>query len=200
MKTVITKTWRFRTVSIKGTCKCSICRKPITKSFSMELREDVPTTNEHIKELEIEKQEWLKESHICNACRKKKIEQERKDITQSFNPEFSILNDLQEQIMDLKIHKNNYINKLNEELKDKVILYNDKEYVINYVHDGYLNACAFEIWCSPISKTQPWLEASGSICFYKRTYKPLYFNNFIEIENCIITDESFTKRKELLNG
>ena len=200
MKTVITKTWKFRTVSIKGTCKCSICGKSITKSFSMELREDVPTTNEHIKKLEIEKQEWLKDSHICNACRKKKIEQDRKDITQSFDSKFNTLNNLQEQIIDLKICKRKYIDFLNENLKDKVILYNNREYVVDYVHDGYLNGCAFEIWCSPISKTQPWLEASGSVCFYKRTYKPLCFNNFIEVENCIITDESFTKRRELLNG
>ena len=200
MKTLISKSWEFRTYSIKGTCKCSKCGKAITKIFSFQTREDVLTSKEDWKELEEQKQKWLSEPHVCNSCKKKKTEQERKDITFKFQGTFNALNDLQEQITDLKLDKKKFIEELNEVLKDKVVLYNGNEYVVSYVQDGIHEDCAFEITCDSISKVKPWLTTcSGQLIFYKRTYKELGWNNFIEVENCIITDEIFSQRRNLLN-
>ena len=199
MKAIISQSWEFRTYSIKATCKCSQCGKRITKTFSFQTREDVLTSKEDWNELERRKQEWLAEPHICNSCKKKKSEQEREDITFKFQETFNILNDLQEKITDIKLDKKKFIEELNESLKGKVILYNGNEYVVSYIQDGIYEDCAFEIVCDNISKVKPWLEASGQIVFYKRTYKECMWNNYVEIENCIITDEDFAKRRESLN-
>ena len=198
MQTIISKTWSFRTVNIKTTCKCSECGKPITKSFSLEIREDIPTTKEDMEYLENKKTEWLKEPHICNNCKRKKILQERKDITETFRDVFTSINIIQQEIIDKKLEKKPLLEKIKEELKDKVIIYNEEEYVVNYIQDGYMNGCAFEIYCDKVNKTRPWELTSNGLVFYKRTYSPCNFSNFVEIENCIITDEIFSKRKELL--
>jgi len=198
MKTIITKSWEFRTYSIKGVCKCFKCGKPITKTFSFQTRKDILTTKEDWNKIEKQKEEWQKEPHICNACKKKKIEQERKDITNRFSDYFTELNISQKQITDIKLEKKKVIEQLNNQLKDRVILYNGNEYVVNYIQDGIYEDCAVEINCIPISKTKPWLMSSGSIFFYKQTYKQCGWNNFVEIGNCIITDEIFSKRKQLL--
>lgn len=199
MRKYTTVTWDFRTYSIKGTCKCAECGKPITKTFSFQTREDELTKKEDWNELERRKNEWLKEKHICNSCKKKKIEQERKDVTFKFKGTFDALNDLQQQITEIKLEKKKFIEELGEMLYDKVILYNDKEYVVKYVQDGIHEDCALEIAANPISQAKPWMEATGrTMFFYKRTYKECGWSNFVEIENCIVTDEDFHKRRELL--
>ena len=198
MQTIISKTWSFRTVHTKTSCKCSECGKPITKSFSLEIREDIPTTKEDLEYLENKKTEWLKEPHICNNCKRKKILQERKDITETLQDTITGLNNLQKEIQDKIMEKQPLFDKLKEQLYDKVIIYNDNEYVVNYIQDGSMNGNAVEIYCDKVNKTKPWELTSNGLVFYKRTYSPCNFNNFVEIENCIITDEVFSKRRELL--
>lgn len=200
MKVYTTTTWDFRTYSIKATCKCSKCGKSISKTFSFQTREDSSPQKEDWDELERRKNEWLKEKHVCNSCKKKKVNQERKeDITEKFTTIFDDLNQLQRDITDIKILKKNIIEKLGEQLDNKVIVYNNKEYVVKYVQDGIYEDCAFEIACNPISQTKPWMEATGkTLFFYKRTYKQCGWDNFIEVENCIITNEVFETRRQVL--
>lgn len=198
MNTYISHTWKFYTYSIKGQCKCSECGKPINKTFSFEYREDTEPCWIDKEKLKKEKQEWEQESHICNACLRKKIKQERKDITETLQDTITDLDTLQKEIQDKIMEKQPLFDKLKEQLYDKVIIYNDNEYVVNYIHDGSMNGNAVEIYCDKVNKTKPWEVTSNSLVFYKRAYSPCHFNNFVEIENCIITDEVFSKRKDLL--
>ena len=156
MKTIITKSWEFRTYSIKGTCKCSKCGKPITKTFSFQTREDVLITKEDWNKIEKQKEEWQKEPRICNTCKKKKIEQKRKDITSNFTFMFSKLIELQNQINQISLDKRQRINSIKDDLIDKIIIdKNNTEWVIRYIQD--LNEIGFEISCRKINKQKPWL-------------------------------------------
>ena len=193
-----TTTWDINTYSIKGTCKCSECGKPITKTFSFQVREGVSAKNENWDELERRRNEWLIESHVCNSCKKKKIKCDKHDISKLFETEFRELDLLQQSISDTKYSKKKIIEELNEKLKGKIIIYNKDEYVIRYVQDGIYEDCAFEISADKVSKIKPWLATDKTIFFYKRTYKECGWDNFIEIENCIITDEVFQERKQRL--
>ena len=197
MRTV-TYSWRFYKYKITGQCKCSECGKKINKTFSFDYREDTIPNPEYIEKLKKEKQEWEQESHICNSCLKKKIKQERKDITETLQDTITGLNTLQKEIQDKIMEKQPLFDKLKEQLYDKVIIYNDNEYVVNYIHDGSMNGNALEIYCDKVNKTKPWEVTSNGLVFYKKAYSPCHFNNFVEIENCIITDEVFSKRKDLL--
>lgn len=198
MNTYISHTWKFYKYKINGQCKCSECGKKIDKTFSFDYREDTEPCWIDIERLKKEKQEWEQESHICNACLRKKIKQERKDITETLQDTITELDTLQKEIQDKIMEKQPLFDKLKEQLYDKVIIYNDNEYVVNYIHDGSMNGNALEIYCDKVNKTKPWEVTSNSLIFYKKAYSPCHFNNFVEIENCIITDEVFSKRKDLL--
>lgn len=197
MKT-ITYSWNFYKYKISGQCKCVECGKPINKTFYFEYREDTEPCWIDIKALKEEKQIWEQESHICNSCLRKKIKQERKDITETLQDTITDLDTLQKEIQDKIMEKQPLFDKLKEQLYDKVIIYNDNEYVVNYIHDGSMNGNAVEIYCDKVNKTKPWEVTSNGLVFYKRAYSPCNFSNFVEIENCIITDEVFSKRKDLL--
>lgn len=195
MKTLISKTWEFRTYSIQGKCKCYNCGKPITKTFSFETREDVLTTKEDWDRLEERKQKWLSQSHTCNACKRKKIMQERKDITSDYTFMFSKLDELQNQINQIVKDKNQRIDSI-KDIEGKVLIDKDKtEWLIYSIRDGSVNGIGFEIECYKINKQKPWLTTDE--CRYFSNDKTMW-SNFSTLEDCIITDEIFSKRKELL--
>lgn len=196
MRTIITKSWEFRTYSVKGTCKCSKCGKPITKTFSFQTREDVLTQKEDWNRIEQQKQEWLKKSHICNNCKKEKILQERKNITPDFTFMFSKIIELQNQINQIALDKRQRINFIKSDLVDKIIIdKNNVEWVINSIQD--LNDIGFEIGCYKINKQKPWIRTDEKRYFYGGN--EVRYDNYSKISECVITDEMFSKRKQLLN-
>ena len=197
MRTVISKSWDFRTYKIQAKCKCSECGKPINKTFSFELREDVSPQKENWTELEERKKKWLSEAHVCNSCKCKKIKQERKDITSDFKDLFLVLRDLQQQIQKLQNHKENVIKNLRKSLVDKILVdIGNEEWVINSI-SGQLDA-AFELTCYRINKKKPWLRTDDYkfFCFPIKDEKLPYKQN--SLENCIITNETLRSRRELL--
>ena len=200
MKTVISKTWNFNTYRIQARCKCSECGKYINKIFSFELREDVLPSKEDWDGLEESKKEWLSQSHICNSCKCKKVKQEAKDITHTYDFTLNILQEKQEQILSCIKDKKRHIDFLNEELKGKVIV--DKEgteWVIYSVSDGWQNGAAIEINCDKVNKQKPWLRSDESMYFYAGSIDG-HYHNYKPLSECIITDEDFKERAQLLKG
>ena len=194
MKT-ITYSWKFYKYKINGQCKCSACGKKIDKTFSFEYREDTEPSWIDIEDLKKEKQEWEQESHICNSCLRKKIKQERKDITNNYTFMFSKLDELQNQIQQIIKDKNERIQSI-KDIEGKVLIDKDKtEWYIQSIRDGSINGIGFEIQCYKINKQKPWLITDD--CRYFSNDKTMW-NNFSTLENCIITDEVFSKRKDLL--
>lgn len=200
MKTVISKTWDFNTYRIQARCKCSECDKYINKIFSFELREDVLPSKEDWDELEESKKEWLSQPHICNSCKRKKVKQEAKDITHTYDFTLNILQEKQEQILSSIKDKKRHIDFLNEELKGKIIV--DKEgteWVIYSVRDGWQNSAVIEINCDKVNKQKPWLRSDESMYFYVGSIDGHYYN-YKPLSECIITDEDFKERAKLLKG
>lgn len=200
MRTVISKSWDFRTYKIQAKCKCSECGKPINKTFSFELREDVSPQKENWTELEERKKKWLSEAHICNSCLRKKIKQERKDITHAYDFTLSTLIEKQEQILSCIKDKKRHIDFLNEELKNKVIVDKDgTEWVIYSVRDGWQNGAAVEFTCDKVNKVKPWLRSDEIIYFYTGSIDG-HYSNYKPLSGCTITDEDFSQRAKLLKG
>ena len=197
MQTYITQTWQFKTHSIQGRCKCVECGKPITKTFSFETREDVPTQREDWDKLEERKQEWLKKPHICNSCKRKKITYDKNDVTSSYTFKFSKLDELQRQIDDIikdKVRRTDCL----KELEGKILVDKDsQEWVIERIREGSVNNIGFEITCYRINKRKPWLLTED--CKYFTNDKTMW-NNFSTLEGCIITNEVFEKRAESLKN
>ena len=197
MKTLITKSWEFRTYSIKGYCKCSKCGKTISKTFSFQTREDVLTKKEDWESIEQQKEEWLKEAHICNSCKKEKILQQRKDITSNFTFMFSKLVELQNQINQIALDKKQRIKSIENDLVNRIIVdKNNAEWVVNSIVDW--NDIGFEIRCYRVNKQKPWLKTDETRFFYGGN--EVHYDNYTKINECIITDECFDKRLNLLKG
>lgn len=195
MNTYISRTWKFYKYKINGQCKCSECGKKIDKTFSFDYREDTEPCWIDIERLKKEKQEWEQESHICNACLRKKIKQESKDITNNYTFMFSKLDELQNQIQQIIKDKNERIQSI-KDIEGKVLIDKDNtEWYIQSIRDGSINGIGFEIQCYKINKQKPWLITDE--CRYFSNDKTMW-NNFSTLENCIITDEVFSKRKDLL--
>lgn len=204
----VTKTysWDFKTYSIKASTKCSECGKPITKTFSFQIREDAIPRKEDWDNLEKEKQEWLsEESHVCSKCTKKKIMQERKDIIQNFKEDFNKLNELREELKEFrnKIYdkQSKILDEIEPQLKGRVLLAKDKEWVIKRVLFNTYHGDEIEIDCDGIDSRYPWTTCDRDLCVY--TKSEFYDTNrtwCTSIDECIITDEIFEKRKELLNN
>lgn len=195
MNTYISKTWKFYKYKINGQCKCSECGKSINKTFSFDYREDTEPCWIDKEKLKQEKQEWEQESHICNACLKKKIKQDSKDITNNYTFMFSKLDELQRQIQQIIKDKDERIQSM-KDMEGKVLIDKDNtEWYIQSIRDGSINGIGFEIQCYKINKQKPWLITDD--CRYFSNDKTMW-NNFSTLENCIITDEVFSKRKDLL--
>jgi len=195
MNTYISRTWKFYKYKINGQCKCSECGKPINKTFSFDYREDTEPCWIDIERLKKEKQEWEQESHICNACLRKKIKQDSKDITNNYTFMFSKLDELQTQIQQIIKDKDERIKSI-KDMEGKVLIDKDNtEWYIQSIRDGSINGIGFEIQCYKINKQKPWLITDD--CRYFSNDKTMW-NNFSTLENCKITDEVFSKRKELL--
>lgn len=195
MNTYISRTWKFYKYKINGQCKCSECGKPINKTFSFEYREDTEPCWIDKEKLKKEKQEWEQESHICNSCLRKKIKRDSKDITNNYTFMFSKLDELQRQIQQIIKDKDERIKSI-KDMEGKVLIDKDNtEWYIQSIRDGSINGIGFEIQCYKINKQKPWLITDD--CRYFSNDKTMW-NNFSTLENCIITDEVFSKRKELL--
>ena len=195
MKTTISRTWEFRTYSIQGRCKCAKCGKPIIKTFSFQTREDVPTVKEDWDYIEKQKEEWLSESHICNSCKRKKVTQERKDITLNYTFMFSKLDELQNQIKQIVKDKVQRVKSI-KDIEGKVLIdKNGIEWFIERISEGSQNNLGFELRCYRINKQKPWLCTDDCRYFTSNT---TMWSNYSTLEGCAITDEVFSDRKELL--
>ena len=200
MRTVVSKSWDFRTYRIQAKSKCIECGKSISKTFSFEYREDTEPCWVDIEKLKKEKQEWEQESHTCTSCLKKRIKQERKDMTHAYDFTLNTLIEKQEQICSYIADKKRHIDFLNEELKNKVIVDKDgTEWVIYSVRDGWQNGAAIEITCDKVNKVKPWLCSDEVIYFYVGSIDGCY-DNYKPLCRCTITDEDFSQRAKLLKG
>lgn len=202
MRTLITQSWNFRTYKIQAKCKCIECSKPITKSFSFELREDVSPKKEDWDNLEKEKKEWLAESHICNSCKCKRIRQEREFITENFKKQFNELAQIHKEEVEfeksINEKRNLIFEELKEKLKGKILLALDREWVIRSIGYGW-NGESFQINCEGVDKQKPWEYCNKSLYAVDKETNHEQGNSYwTNIENCIITDEDFYRRKELL--
>ena len=199
---IVTYSWRFYKYKITGQCKCSECGKKINKTFSFEYREDTIPNPEYIEKLKKEKQEWEQESHICNSCLKKKIKQESKDITNNFTEDFSKIQEYHKERIEFANKMQNLelpiFQKLNEQLKGKVLLASDREWVIDSVCDGW-NGESFQLNCTGIDMKQPWTKYDKYLYVGDKDKFVTQGNScWIDIKQCKITDEIFSKRKDLL--
>lgn len=195
MKIVISQSWQFRTYSIQAKCKCIDCGKFITKTFSFEVREDVSSSKEDWNKLEKKKQEWLSQPHICNSCKKKKIQQERKNITSNFTFMFNKLDELQNQINKIVKDKAERVNSL-KEIEGKVLVDKNKnEWLIYRIREGSQNNIGFELECYRVNKQKPWLTVDE--CKYFTNNQTSWYN-YISLQDCIITDEIFSHRLDSL--
>jgi hypothetical protein len=108
---------------------------------------------------------------------------------------FSKLDELQNQIQQIIKDKNERIQSI-KDIEGKVLIDKDNtEWYIQSIRDGSINGIGFEIQCYKINKQKPWLTTDD--CRYFSNDKTMW-NNFSTLENCIITDEVFSKRKDLL--
>lgn len=195
MNTYISHTWKFYKYKINGQCKCSECGNKIDKTFSFDYREDTEPSWIDKEKLKKEKEEWEQESHICNSCLRKKIKQDSKDITNNYTFMFSKLDELQNQIQEIIKDKDERIKSI-KDIEGKVLIDKDNtEWYIQSIRDGSTNGIGFEIQCYKINKQKPWLITDD--CRYFSNNQTMW-NNFSTLENCIITDEVFSKRKDLL--
>ena len=200
----VTKTysWDFKTYSIKASTKCSECGKPITKTFSFQKREDISPNKEDWEGLEKEKQEWLSETHVCSKCTKKKLVQERKDITQEFKDSFIRVNALYEDLKEYrnKIYDKQYtiLEKIFPKLKDKILIAKNKEWVIKSIRTN--RDRELEIYCYAVDSRYPWKICDRNLYILgKSKYSDTDRTWYALLDECIITDEDFNKRKKLLN-
>lgn len=197
MLTVVAEPRQLKIYEISAKCKCSECGKIINKTFSFKRREDIEPTNRDWDNLEKEKDAWKLEKHICNSCKIQKVAQEREDVTSSYTFMLSKLDELQRQIEQVVQDKVQRINCL-EELKGKVLIdKNSEEWVIESIREGSANNIGFEITCYRINKRKPWLLTED--CRYFTNDKTVW-NNFSTLDGCVITNEEFEKRAELLKN
>lgn len=201
MRTYITKTWKFYTAGVEGKAKCKLCGKIIKKRFTVEYREDV--TPDLILCTKA-KETWEQEEHICLSCMKKSLVTDGEDITNNYNSKFKELEEIHQQVRSLKEKALEISHTIHTDLKGKIIIYNDTEYVIEGVSEDIINGYAYAINCTPISKKEPWKTSNNyrSIYFtdsYGR--KQFRYNNYIDrnTDYYKIIGENFFERKAKLN-
>lgn len=201
MQTEVKYSWRFVTYSIKAKTKCSICGKPITKTFSFELREDGKPSRQDWDNLERAKQHWLEESHVCSKCMANQVVGVKEDITSKFIKQLNRINKLYEELEDFKLKTREKQDKLTDEINPqligKVLLAKNRQWVIRYVRANRDNE--LEIYCDGIDCRYPWktcnkeLYVKSNTKYHWDTDKTFYAT----IDECTITDEIFDKRGEL---
>ena len=187
--------WKVYTHSEKISTKCSKCGKTITKSVSFQYQ-GTPS-QEDWDGLEKDKQKWLAEEHVCSKCLKEacKGEQGPLDMTQ-VNHALDEINMLFGQINALRKGIIHYGEQIQKELKGKVCIYEDKEYVINWVSTCDYNDMPLHIQCYKIDTRYPWTTTDTEMYI---TEKGGGFGNSKTVnakwEDVIFTNEVFAERK-----
>lgn len=189
MSKYITYTWKFHTYSIKGKSKCKICGKTITKSFSTEFREDSVPDTESVK---AEKAKWESEEHICTKCLKDSLvapqESYELDVSQGW--------DLIKQQEEFNKTRMNYIKSLNDKLKDTIVRWNGKEYVVNYISDYNYKPADIHIELKQIDTRMPWCTTEKSVFTSIGGY---HWSNNPDFKDIEFTKENFKDRQARIN-
>ena len=185
-----TTTWKFYTYPEKVKVKCSSCGKTITKTVSTEYREDSKPDYEYIEK---RKQEILNEGHICNSCLKKVAQSDKQFSTIDLSNELVEVNKSYEKYAKAKKELNAVTRVIEEKIKDKVIKYNNDEYVYNYVwsDDGHVT-----IGCYKVSKIEPWRLTNKEMRIRDDLPKGKSSRWSLSLQDVIITDEVFSERRK----
>jgi len=188
--------YQFRTIKKQSTCKCKECGKTIRKTFSDVYREDCMPNYSYIdKQIE----QWKSQEHICNKCLKQRISQERSDITECLNDTRLSIDPYIFKINELKIEIDSYVSNLNKNIKGKVGIYNDQEYVINYAYYCLGNK-GLHVDATKIDKRQPWSTTERYETFIERQDNDDLSWNTHPISTLKITDEVFMDRRQQVNA
>ena len=185
-----TTTWKFYTYSEKVKVKCSKCGKTITKTVSTEYREDSKPDYEYIEK---RKQEILNEEHICNSCLKKAAKSDKEFSTIDISNELTEVDKAYEKYAKAKEELYDVTSVIEEKIKNKVIKYNNDEYVYNYVwsDDGFVT-----IGCYRVSKTEPWRLTDKEMRIRNDLAKGKSNRWSLSLQDVIITDEVFSERRK----
>lgn len=177
--------------TVKG--KCKICGKTITKTISVQYINGL--TGNDYEYLENSKKEWLSQEHICNKCYKKALTKQGNPISKDrMQANIDRINYLGEQISDLRKQISMHTEDISEEVKGKVCIYQDKEYVIQYVsnfdEDWYIRGYKIDV-------NKPWYETSTEF-YISREGKGYGGSKTVnaKFEDVVFTDEVFAERKE----
>ena len=204
MRTYTTYSYRFYTHSEKGKCKCSRCGKTITKSFSFEYREDTAPSNEDLQALQEEKQAWESKEHICTACLKSAVINKGNDITNKYSEDFNNLINMHNKRIEFEKKMNEeeepIFKKLKNELKGKILITKDREWVIDSICNGW-NGESFQLNCTGIDKQKPWTKCDKYLYAGDINKHHNQGNSYwIGLNECKITDEVFDDRKAKYNS
>ena len=204
MRRYTTYSWDFRTYNVQAQCKCHKCGRTIKKSFSFQCREDVSPKKEEWEEIEKKKAEWLSVPHECNTCKKNRVQQSRVEVTKNFIETFNELTNLNKQIKEFekkkKKKRNPLLDLLNSSLKGKVLVAKEREWVIHSVSRSW-NEEGYQIHCYGIDKKSPWCYCDKELYVTDESKYSDHGNYYwAHINECVITDEEFSRRKELLNA
>ena len=172
----ISVNWKFYTYSVKGECMCKECGRKITKTFSVQYREDCEPDKESCAKA---KNRWLSEEHLCNKCKNKKLNKNYEKVNVNFYTIEHILHNIGDAQKELKKIVDSY----KEQLVGTVALYKDSEYLITNIYYSY--PCQVFLELQQIHKNKPWIL----------TNKTANYN--IDRNEIIFTNERFKDREVL---
>lgn len=201
MNTYITRTWKFYTTGVEGKSKCKLCGKSLKKKFTTEYREDSVPDLTNCKQ---RKEKWEQEEHICLSCRKKSLVTGGNEITHKYDEQFKQLHEIHQQIQKLKEQADVIAKDINKQLDNKIVKYNDNEYVIDGVNFNPDSYWSYEISTCPINKKEPWHKKyNDKDLYFINTYghKGFIYGNHVDIGRnpYTIIDEDFSLRLQNLN-
>lgn len=192
MPTIYTTTsWKFHTASKKVKVKCSKCEKTIIKTVSVQYRED---SRPDYELLEQKKQKVLQQKHICNKCEKASIEDKVVYNTLNIEDELKSLIAQVDIVKREQIALNTTIKKLEAKLNNKIIKYNNIEYVYNYIIPAEYNfKYKYIIFCNKVNSKHPWLLTDKQLNIYSDVIN--IGKDWCSIKDVTITEEDFSSRK-----
>lgn len=187
-----TTTWKFHTASEKVKVKCCKCGKTITKTVSVQYREDCKPDYVYLNQ---KKQELLQQTHICSKCEKAAVEDTKVYGKLDIQEDLSNVSKQMSKVREQDIILQEIINNISTKLKDKVILYKDREYVYrNIVSADTFCSYDYVIRANQINKRQPWLITDNRLEIYSKVTNS--GDTWCSIEDVTITEENFSERRK----
>lgn len=188
MKVSITRAFRLINISENYNLTCKECKKVFKRTVSDCYTEGTSVENimkirDDLKKDAVELSE--DNNFICNKCCKNKITKSninKIDITNH------ILFDRLSSFKEASKFLNESKKELSALLKDKVVLYNSIEYVVDYLIE---DNCDMRAWCTKVSISSPW-----KLTDYSNSKNRLSIDLLDPL--LIVTDENFKNRNKTI--